>query len=142
MVFQGELAKVAVPWQVRASVQKENGFPEENESLAAEIQAMYDGLPAVTNEGHDGQIANVVAAIEGKEELLISGEEGRKTLELITGIYQAGHLGEKVSLPLQVGEPFYRREGVLKKAKHFHEKTKSVENIADNEITLGRDYGK
>ena len=142
MVFQGELAKVAVPWLAKASVQKENGFPEQNEGLTAEIQAMYDELPEVTNEGHDGQISNVLAAIEGTEELLISGDEGRKTLELITAIYQAGHLGDTVVLPLQIRDPFYAREGVLKNAKHFHEKTRSVENLTDNGITLGRDYGK
>lgn len=142
LVFQGEHAKVAVPWQVKAAKQKENGFPEENVELAAEIQALYESLPAVALEGHDGQIANVVAAVAGREPLLVDGTEGRKTLELITAIYQAGHLGQPVELPLRPAAPFYTRDGILKHARHFHEKTRSVENFASNEITLGRHYGR
>ncbi len=142
LVFQGEHAQVAVPWQVRAARPKENGFPEENSGLAAEIQALYESLPAEPLEGHDGQIANVLAAVAGREPLLVDGAEGRKTLELITAIYQAGHLGQRVELPLRPADPFYTRDGILKHARHFHEKTRSVENFASNEITLGRNYGR
>lgn len=142
LVFQGERARVAVPWAVSASTQKENGFPEENPALKAEIQAFYDELPAVEQEGHDGQIANFLAAIAGREPLLVDGGQGRRTLELITAIYQAGHLDQTVKLPLLPDAPFYTQEGVLKHARHFHEKTKSVENFAKDEITLGRDVGK
>lgn len=138
LVFQAERAKVAVPWQVRASVAKENGFPEENPALAAEIQACYESLPPLAHEGHDGQIANFLAAIAGREPLLVDGAQGRRTLELITAIYQAGHLDQRVALPLRPDAPFYTREGILKHARRFHEKTKSVDNFATNEITLGR----
>lgn len=142
IVFQGERAKIAVPWQVKAGVQMENGFPRDNPGLVAEIQAFYDALPPVEHEGHDGQIANFLAALDDREPLLVDGHQGRRTLELITAIYQAGHLGETVRLPLAPDAPFYTREGVLRHARHFHEKTKSVENFATNEITLGRDVGK
>jgi len=142
LVFQGERAKIAVPWQVKASRQKENGFPEDNPALAADIQAFYDKLPAVQDEGHDGQIANFIGAIAGREPLRVDGEQGRRTLELITAIYQSGHLGERVKLPLLPDAPFYTRTGILKHARHFHEKTRSVENFANNEITLGRNLGR
>jgi UDP-N-acetyl-2-amino-2-deoxyglucuronate dehydrogenase len=142
IVLQGEHAKVAVPWQVKAGKQKENGFPEDNPVLVAEIQAFFDHLPALPFEGHEAQIANFLEAIEGREKLLVDGHEGRKTLELITAIYQSGRLGQKVKLPLQPSDPFYTREGILKHARHFHEKTRSVENFANNEITLGRNLGK
>jgi predicted dehydrogenase len=142
IVFQCERAKLAVPWQVKAGVQKENGFPEDNPALAAQIQAMYDRLPDVEHEGHDGQVANFLAAIAGREPLLVDGRQGRRTLELITAIYQSSHLGQRVRLPLGPESPFYSREGVLKHVRHFHEKTKSVENFASNEITLGRDVRK
>ena len=141
-VFQGARAKVAVPWQIKAGRQKENGFPEEDPAVTAEIQSYYDRLPAVEHEGHDGQIANFLAAIEGREPLLVDGEQGRRTLELITAIYQSGHLDQRVKLPLRPDEPFYTRNGVLRHARHFHEKTKSVENFANNEITLGRNVGQ
>lgn len=142
LVFQGERAKIALPWQVKASVQKENGFPADNPQLVAEIQAAYDQAPAVVHEGHDGQIANFLAAIAGREPLLVDGNQGRRTLELITAIYQSGHLGECVTLPLSPDAPFYSRDGILKHARHFHEKTRSVENFAKNEITLGRNVGR
>jgi predicted dehydrogenase len=142
LVFQGEHAKVAVPWQIRASGQKANGFPEENPALAAEIQACYDSLPPLTHEGHDGQVANFLAAIAGREPLLIDGAQGRRTVELISAIYQSSHLGTRVALPLAPDAPFYTRDGILKHARHFHEKTRSVENFASNEITLGRNLGK
>lgn len=141
LVFQGERAQVAVPWQVKASKQKENGFPEEAPALAAEIQKFYDELPAVPLEGHDGQIANFLNAIEEREPLLVDGEAGRCTLELITAIYQSGHLGQPVRLPLLPAAPFYTRDGILLQVRHFHEKTRSVENFANNEITLGRNLG-
>jgi len=99
-------------------------------------------LPALQNEGHDAQIANFLNAIEGREPLLVDGQQGRQTLELITAIYQSGHLGGRVKLPLKPTDPFYSREGILKHARHFHEKTKSVENFASNEITLGRNLGR
>jgi hypothetical protein len=35
-------------------------------------------------------------------------------------------------------DPFYTRAGVLKHARHFHEKTRSVENFATSDISFGR----
>lgn len=142
LVFQGEHAKVAVPWRVKASRQKENGFPEDNPALVAEIQSFYDHLPALRYEGHDGQIENFLNAIAGREPLLVDGEQGRRTLELITAIYESSHLNPRVTLPLPPEAPFYTRDGVLLEVRHFHEKTRSVENFASNEITLGRNVGR
>ena len=141
LAFQGERAKVAVPWQVKAMSQKENGFPEDNPAVVAEVQAFYEKLPSLPVEGHDGQIANFLAAIKGRERLLVDGQEGRRTLELITAIYQSAHLGTKVKLPLGPDDLFYTRAGILNNTRHFHEKTRSVENFAANEITLGRNLG-
>lgn len=142
MVFQCDRARVSVPWQVKAAAAKENGFPEDNVALLLELQTRYDQLPALPFEGHEGQIANFLGAIEGRERLLIDSHEGRKTLELITAIYQSSHLGQKVRLPLRPTDPFYTRAGILKHARHFHEKSRSVENFTSNEITFGRDLGR
>jgi predicted dehydrogenase len=142
LVIQGERAKVAVPWQVRATKPKENGFPEEDPAVQAEIQRFYDRLPDVPFEGHDGQIANFLDAIDGRSSLLVDGAQGRRALELITAIYQSGHLDETVPLPLTADTPFYTREGILKTARHFHEKTRNIDNFNRNEITLGRNYGR
>jgi UDP-N-acetyl-2-amino-2-deoxyglucuronate dehydrogenase len=142
VVVQGERAKVAVPWAVTAMKQKENGFPENDLATAAEVQSFYDRLPALEFEGHDGQIANFLAAEEGREPLLVDGVQGRQTIELISAIYQSSHLDRLVSLPLRAEDPFYTRDGILKHVRHFHEKTRNVENFAQNEITLGRDLNR
>jgi hypothetical protein len=106
------------------------------------LQADYDRLPAVTEEGHDGQIQNFLEAIAGRQRLLVDGQEGRKTIELITAIYQSGHLGRAVTLPLGPSDLFYTREGILKQARRYHQKTRNVENFNDNTITLGGNYGR
>jgi UDP-N-acetyl-2-amino-2-deoxyglucuronate dehydrogenase len=142
LVFQGERAKVGLPWHVRAMQQRENGFPEDDAATQNRIQTYYDRLPAVEHEGHGGQIANFLNAIEQREPLLIDAVQGRRTLELVSAIYQSGHLGCKVTLPLTPADPFYSREGILRTARRFHAKTRSVANFADNAITFGRDYGK
>ena len=142
LVFQGERAKLAVPWQVSAMRQRENGFPEADDALVADLARRYDALPAVVHDGHDGQIANFLDAIDGRAPLLVDGAAGRRTIELVTAIYQSSHSGGPVRLPLQPDAPFYTREGILATARRFHRKTKSVENFADNAITRGRDLGK
>ncbi len=140
LIFQGERARVSVPWQVTASVSRNNGFPEKDAELEMELQSIYDGLPEVVHIGHEGQIDNVLATIEGGETLLIDGAAGRKTIELITAIYQAGSTGKTISLPLAPDTPFYTRQGILDNAKYFYEKSKSVESFGQAEITLGSNY--
>ncbi|NOZ49094.1 MAG: Gfo/Idh/MocA family oxidoreductase, partial [Chloroflexi bacterium] len=138
--FQGERASVAVPWQVLASKQRDNGFPEPDTETIAEIDQFFHDLPDMPYEGHLGQIDNVLSALEGTAELLIDGEQGRNAIELVTAIYQSGFNGQKVALPLSPDSPFYTRAGVLAHAPHFHEKTRSVEGFSDEEISFGSDY--
>ncbi len=142
LAFQGERASVSVPWQVDAVRQRDNGFPQENAALVAEIRRFHEGVPPLALEGHDGQIANFLGAIEGREPIAIDGVEGRRPIELISAIYQSAHLGARVRLPLPASAQFYTRDGILHHACRFHKKTRSVEAFADNEITLGRDYGR
>jgi predicted dehydrogenase len=139
LVFQGEKASLSAPWQVQASTSMENGFPERNPELENQIADYYTQLPDVEIDGHDGQIQNVLAALEGKEKLLIDGVAGRSTLELVMAIFQAGTTGKRVKLPMTPDDPFYTREGVLEYAPHFHEKTRSVES-ASEAITFGSEY--
>lgn len=142
LTFQGMDAQVAVPWQVKASRQKENGFPEADKALQTELEELYRSLPEVPLEGHDGQISNFLGAITGEEPLLVDGNEGRKTLELITAIYQSGQSGEKVRLPLTQTSPFYSRDSILRHAPRFHQKRKSVDNFQNDQIQLAGNYGR
>ncbi|GAE36359.1 Gfo/Idh/MocA family protein [Halalkalibacter akibai] len=140
LIFQGKNARVSVPWKLKASKSQENGFPADDHELEERLQSVYDEQPECLYEGHEGQINDVLLAIEGQKEVLVDGIEGRKTLELITAIYQSSSLGEKVTLPLTGDSPFYTREGVMKHATHFYEKKNSIENFSDNTITTGGNY--
>jgi predicted dehydrogenase len=136
-VIQGERATIAAPWKVIASKDKGNGFPEPNPALVAEIEAMHSHLPALKYEGHTGQIANVLATLEGREELLIDGYAGKRTIELITAIYYSGTYNTRVQLPITLDNPFYTTAGILANAPRFHHKTRTIENFADETIVVG-----
>lgn len=137
LIFQGEKARVSMPWQVTASSAQENGFPIENPELERQIAAVADGTASLTYVGHKGQLDNVITAIEnGSGEVLVTGVEGRKTLELITAIYQASSTGTTVELPIRPDSPFYTREGIMASATHFYEKKNSVAAFSSNQITV------
>ena len=142
LVFQCEKAKIAAPFSVYASVSKPNGFPTRNEALEKEISDFADALPPVPYIGHDGQIENVITAIEQNKDVAITAEDGRRTIELITAIYKAGATKQAVELPLKPDDPFYTVEGIMKSVPHFYEKTKSEIDLGGSDITVGSDYGE
>jgi UDP-N-acetyl-2-amino-2-deoxyglucuronate dehydrogenase len=136
LVFQTERARFGMPWAVYASTQKANGFPDRDEATERALTDFYEHLPEVRYEGHTGQIDNLLGAIEtGSGEVLIDGHQGRATLELITAIYKSAITGVPVTLPLDERDPFFTRDGLLAAAPHFHEKTVSVADFTQNEIT-------
>lgn len=116
VIFQGKKARISAPWKVYASLPKSNGFPERNEALEQEIRDFYEKLPEVAYEGHTGQIHDVLCAIENKRRPLIGGEDGRRTLEIITAIFKSGSTGQKVKLPLAKNDPFYTAQGIKENA--------------------------
>lgn len=137
LVFQCERASVSFPWQVQASVSRPNGFGDPNPEMERRIQECFDSVPELPHQYHTGQIENVLTAIETGEQPLVDGREGRKTVELITAIYKAAATGEVVKLPLSSEDPWYTREGIVANAPRFFEKRGSVENFADDSITIG-----
>ncbi len=141
VVFQCEKAKIAAPYACYASISKPNGFPIRNEELEKEIADYVAALPRVQYEGHTGQLENVLTALEKDVDVAITGEEGRRTIELITSVYKSGTLGQTVELPLKKDDPFYTVEGIMASVPHFYEKTTSAADLA-GEITLGSNYKK
>lgn len=142
-VFQCENAKICAPWDVAAYRSRPNGFGEPDPSKAREIDAFYQSLGDLTHEGHAGQIDDVLTSIEsGGADFLVRAEDGRQTLEYITAAYKAGFLHQKVTLPLPKNDPFYTLQGIRAGVRKFHEKTASVENFANDAITMGNDYAK
>ncbi|PAE88518.1 Gfo/Idh/MocA family protein [Shouchella clausii] len=140
LIFQGKNARVSVPWKLKASKSLDNGFPVEDKELQEKLQKEYESINDLEFEGHAGQIEDVLHAIEGKKEVLVDGNEGRETLELITAIFESASLGKTVKLPLDETSPFYSREGIIENATYFYEKKTSIKNFKVNEITTGGKY--
>lgn len=139
LIFQCEKAKIAAPFSVYASLSKPNGFPERNEALEAQLAEYAASLPPIPYEGHPGQIENVLTAIEQNGQPAITGEDGRRTIELITAMYLSGSTGKTVNLPLTADCPFYTVQGILSGAPKFYEKTTSAAELS-GDITLGSSY--
>lgn len=120
VVFQGELAGVAAPWEVYASLSQPDGFPVENTALEAELGEYCKSLPKLRYTGHAGQIDDVLTAIETGADYLVKGVDGRRTIELITAIYKAGATERAVKLPLQKDDPFYTTAGIIANMPRFN----------------------
>ncbi len=142
MVFQTEKGRLSIPWKTAAATALPNGFPQRDFTYEEELTEIYNQIPEMGLEGHAAQIENLLKAIQGEEELLTNGEEGRKAIELITAIYKSYAQRQTVQLPISADDEFYYRETFVKKMPHFYEKTKSIDNFSSTEITLGRDVGK
>lgn len=132
-------AKIAAPWNIAAEVSLENGFPRNggNKELIDKLNEFYNSIPDLLYEGHQGQIQNVLEALEKGEEPLITGEDGKRTVELITAIYKAGSEKQYVTLPIAKEDPYYTFDGLVKHATRFYKKNKIVENFGMETITLG-----
>lgn len=139
LVFQCENAKIAAPFECYASLSMANGFPERNQALEQEIAAFAAAQPKIQWEGHDGQLENVLTALETNGPVAIGGEDGRRTIELITAVYQSGATGQTVKFPMSRDDPFYTVAGMMAHMPHFYEKTASAASL-DGDITLGSTY--
>jgi UDP-N-acetyl-2-amino-2-deoxyglucuronate dehydrogenase len=138
VIFQGKKARISAPWKVAASTPKSNGFPERNEAVEQEIETFYKTLPDQKYKNHTPLIDDVLKALETGSSPLISSEDGRRTVELITAIYESATTHQLVKLPLQNDDLFYTVEGIQANTPHFHEKSASVENFDNENITTGR----
>lgn len=137
LVFQCERAKLETPWDVYASASLSNGFPRRDNELEAQLNADYDMIPPLSYEGHTGEIDNFMTALENGTRPMITGVDGRRTVELITAIYKSGSKKQTVTLPISKDDEFYTFSGLLANAPRFHKKTASVENFTNGDITLG-----
>lgn len=137
ITIDGQNGSIEIPHKISVSRQMENGYPEDDTDARDALEKLFVSEGDLCYQEHWGQIENVVSAIENATSPLITGEDGRKTIEFISAVYQSAFTGEKVKFPMTAEDPFYTRNGVLNLATRFHEKTKSVENYADTGIKVG-----
>jgi predicted dehydrogenase len=143
IIFQGEKARISAPWKVRASLSQSNGFPEREEGLEKELTQYYESLPSLAYTGHEGEIDDVLTAIETGAQPLITGESGRMTIEIITAIYKAGFEQKTITLPIEKEDLYYTSKGIQEHAIHFYEKSKSLVNLGnDQAISVGGNYDR
>lgn len=132
-------AGLSIPWKIEAEVSQKNGFPkpEGNQELVKMLQDYYDNIPDLKYEGHTGEIEDVLTALENGTTPLITGIDGRKTVEIITAIYLSGFRKCTVKLPIQRDDLGYTFSDIIDNSIHFNDKTVSVTNFDEGRITLG-----
>ena len=59
--------------------------------------------PTVYGFGHEAYYRNVLAVLRGQAPAETDGRAGRKSLELILGIYESARTGCEVPIPLRIG---------------------------------------
>ncbi len=132
IVVQGRDARIGVPWATVAEVTQPNGFPAPggNRELVARLDALAAAHEPLPHTGHQGQIDDVLTALETGRRPAIDGHDGRRTIELITAIYAAGIERRTVDLPLAADDPWYRAGTLTERAPRFFAKSASVADLA------------
>ena len=65
------------------------------------VRTMDSNPPNIYGYGHEGYYRNVLAVLRGQATPDTDGRAGRKSLELILGIYESAKTGCEVPLPLK-----------------------------------------
>jgi predicted dehydrogenase len=138
IVVQGRHARVSQPWSVAAESAAPNGFPSPGGDAArvAQIEALAAAHHSLEHQGHAGQIGDVLDAVCERRRPAIDGADGRRAVELVTAIYEAGIERRTVDLPLQPDDPYYRAGTLVERAPRFYAKTASVSDLP-GAITVG-----
>lgn len=66
------------------------------------VEAANTNPPTVYGFGHEGYYRNVLAVLRGEAKPETDGRAGRKSLELILGIYESAKTGCEVAIPMKV----------------------------------------
>lgn len=80
-------------WEVPGAEDWPGQVEEEEQRLAA----LGQGL---TRAGHFVQIADMVGAVREGRPPVVTGEEGRRSLEIVLALYRSAQTGKEVALPL------------------------------------------
>ncbi len=125
IVIQGRDAAVTLPWSVRAEHAGGSGHPDAagDDALMGRIEALRAAFTPLAHHGHTAQIGDVLAAITQGRAPAVTGAHGRRTVEIVTGIYRAAIERRVVDLPLAGDDDWYSGAALLAHAPRFHAKT-------------------
>jgi UDP-N-acetyl-2-amino-2-deoxyglucuronate dehydrogenase len=65
------------------------------------VETVATNPPSVYGFGHEAYYRNVLSVLRGEAKADTDGRAGRKSLELILGIYESAKTGREVPLPLR-----------------------------------------
>lgn len=121
IVVQGRDASVSLSGEVIAETSRPDGFPVPggDPGLAEQLRALAAARPPLAHSGHEGQVDDVLTAIETGRRPAVDGHDGRRTIEVITAIYRAGIEGRRVDLPITSDDPYYRPGTLSDRAPRF-----------------------
>lgn len=135
--IQCEKASISQPMKIRSTETLYNGFPKkENIEKVNEIDEFITSVAKLKYTNHEGQIRNVLSAIRGEEELLVSAKDGAKTIEVLYALYKSYFTKSIVTLPIEETDDFFTKEGVLKNVKSFNKKYRVIDKF-DTDIVVG-----
>lgn len=128
IVVQGRDASVSLDGEVVADVAQPNGFPAPggNPGLVERLRALAAAQEPLAHTGHQGQVDDVLTALETGRRPAVDGRDGRRTIELITAVYQAAVERRTVDVPLAADDPWYLPGTLAQRAPRFYAKTASV----------------
>ncbi|HIE43867.1 MAG TPA: Gfo/Idh/MocA family oxidoreductase [Candidatus Omnitrophica bacterium] len=90
-------------WNFKEEREEDKRIKEEilkREVAKSEAMGASSPTAGLSYEPHRRQIVDMIRAIREDTEPLVNGEEGRKSMEIILGIYESSKTGKPVKLPL------------------------------------------
>ena len=96
MSFQLDRAKVSSPWDPQAYREDETGFPQIDQAVIQRLNAIRESAGRKSAleaedwryEHHKGLYYHFLRAVNGLEDLQITGEDGKAAIELVEEIYK------------------------------------------------------
>ena len=135
--IQCEKASITLPeWSVHVSKPQPNGYPERDEAEEKKLQEIYDSIPPLEKEGHDGAFSRFIDALEEGRKPEVDGLDGRRATEFVDAFYLSAATEKAVSFPLDKDSPVYTKEGLVKTMPKYFSKTVSTE-AQSGSISLG-----
>ena len=104
----GDEAAVTLPWGVHAARERGRGMASRDVAKQLELREWAEArVPEPEHVGHAAQVQDVLAAVREGRDSAVTGEEGRRSIELIAALYKAAITGERVRLPISEDDSYY-----------------------------------